>query len=116
MDAKTRARLEEAGYRFGDAADFLGLTDDERALVELRVAVSRAVRRLREEQQLTPKDLAARLKVRPSWVPRIELGTADVSLDLLFRGLFVLGGTLADASPPPPRPMSIKRKGQPAVV
>ena len=36
--------MEAAGYVFEDAEDFLELTSEERLLVELRVAVSRAVR------------------------------------------------------------------------
>ena len=35
MDKATRKRLEEAGFRVGDAGDFLGLTDEERELIEL---------------------------------------------------------------------------------
>lgn len=38
MDAKERKRLEAAGYWVGDAEDFLGLTEEERNIVELRVA------------------------------------------------------------------------------
>jgi predicted XRE-type DNA-binding protein len=96
MDKKKRAALEAAGFRVGDAEDFLGLTEAERRLVELRVNLSRTVRRLREEQQLTQKQLAAKLKSSQSRVAKIELGAADVSLDLLFRGLFTLGGGLPD--------------------
>jgi len=98
MDKQKRAALEAAGFRVGDAEDFLGLTEAERRLVELRVQLSRTVRRLREEQHLTQKQLAAKLKSSQSRVAKIELGAADVSLDLLFRGLFALGGGLPDLS------------------
>ncbi len=96
MDKKKRGALEAAGFRVGDAADFLGLTDAESQLVALRVQLSRAVRRLREEQQLTQKQLAAKLGSSQSRVAKIEIAAADVSLDLLFRGLFALGGGLPD--------------------
>lgn len=98
MDKKKRSTLEAAGFQIGDAGDFLGLTDEERRLVDLRVQLSRTVRRLREEQKLTQKQLAAKLKSSQSRVAKIELGAADVSLDLLFRGLFALGGGLPDLS------------------
>jgi len=96
MKRKKRTALEAAGFQAGDAEDFLGLTDTERRLVELRLKLSRTVRRLREEQHLTQKQLAAKLKSSQSRVAKIELGAADVSLDLLFRGLFALGGGLPD--------------------
>jgi hypothetical protein len=37
MDAAKRKALEAAGWRFGDAADFLGMTDEERQLLDARV-------------------------------------------------------------------------------
>lgn len=99
MDRKKKQRLEQAGFRIGDAEDFLGLTADERQLVELRLAVSRAVRRLREEASLTQADLAKRIDSSQSRIARIEAAAADVSLDLSFRALFALGGTLDDLAP-----------------
>ena len=96
MDKKKRAALEAAGFRVGDAEDFLDLTETEHRLVELRLKLSRAVRRLRKAQHLTQKQLAAKLKSSQSRVAKIELGATDVSLDLLFRGLFTLGGGLPD--------------------
>ncbi|HVS37411.1 MAG TPA: helix-turn-helix transcriptional regulator [Gemmataceae bacterium] len=96
MDKETRGRLEAAGFRVGDAEDFLGLTDEERRLVELRLAASRAVRRRREERGVTQLELARKLKSSQSRVAKIEAGAADVSLDLLIRALFVAGGEVAD--------------------
>jgi ribosome-binding protein aMBF1 (putative translation factor) len=96
MNKRKEKTLEAAGFRFGDAEDFLGLNEEERRLVELRVAVSRAVRRLRERRHLTQQQLATKLKSSQSRIAKIEAGAADVSLDLLFRGLFAVGGGLAD--------------------
>jgi len=100
MDKRKQKALEAAGFRIGDAEDFLELNEEERRLVELRMAVSRAVRRLRVRQHLTQQQLAARLKSSQSRVAKIEAGAADVSLDLLFRGLFSVGGSLADLTVP----------------
>jgi ribosome-binding protein aMBF1 (putative translation factor) len=96
MDLKKRKSLEAAGFRVGDAEDFLGLTEDERALVDLRVAVSRAIRRLREKRRLSQQQLAAKIRSSQSRVAKIEAAAAGVSLDLLFRTLFAVGGKLAD--------------------
>jgi hypothetical protein len=47
MDAAKQARLEAAGFRVGMVAEFLGLTPEEEALVEVRVALARALKERR---------------------------------------------------------------------
>ena len=98
MKSHKRKALESAGWRLGDASDFLGLTTEERELVELRLAVSRAVRRGRQAKKMTQEQLARALESSQSRVAKIEAGAADVSLDLMFRGLFAVGGKLADVA------------------
>jgi ribosome-binding protein aMBF1 (putative translation factor) len=96
MDKKTRKRLEAAGFRVGDAEDFLELTEEERRLVELRLAVSRAVRSQRKKHGVTQKQLAKKLRSSQSRVAKIEAAAGDVSLDLSLRALFAAGGGVAD--------------------
>lgn len=103
MNKAKRQAVTAAGFRVGDAEDFLELTEEERRLVELRVALSRTVRRLREGQSLTQQQLADRLQSSQSRVAKLEVGASDVSLDLLFRGLFAMGGGLSDLKAPSPR-------------
>lgn len=47
MDKKTKQALQRAGFRSGDAEDFLDLSKEERRLVALRVSRSRVARRAR---------------------------------------------------------------------
>jgi DNA-binding XRE family transcriptional regulator len=96
MNDKKRKALKAAGYRVGDVGDFLGLSAEERELVELRAAVSAAVRERRAERNLTQAELAGRLGSSQSRVAKIEAGSGDVSLDLMFRSLFAVGGRAAD--------------------
>src|SRR5262249_55126107 len=96
MNEEKRRALEAAGFVFEDAEDFLELPAEERRLVDLRLAVSRAVRARRQQQRLTQEQLARKLKSSQSRVAKLEAGSADVSLDLMFRGLFALGGSLKD--------------------
>jgi hypothetical protein len=98
MDKRKQQALEAAGFWVGDAEDFLELTAEERQFVALRVAVSRAVRRLRQERRLTQQQLAVKLKSSQSRIAKIEAGAGDVSLDLLFRSLFAVGGDLGDVT------------------
>lgn len=96
MNKGERKALEAAGFRVGTVAEFLGLTDEESRLVELRAALSRAIRRRRAIRGLTQKDVARLMKTSQPRVNRIEAGASDVSLDLMFRELFSLGGGLID--------------------
>jgi hypothetical protein len=111
MKPEKKKALEEAGFRIGNTEDFLGLTPEESNLVELRLAVSRTVRSRREHMRLTQRQLASRLKSSQSRIAKLEAGAPDVSLDLLFRSLFAVGGRLADiVSTQSPRRYSRQKK------
>ena len=96
MNIEKRQALEAAGWVFEDAEEFLELTPEERELVELRLAVSRAVRERRLRLRCTQAEVARLLKTSQPRVAKIEAGAPEVSLDLMFRGLFALGGTMKD--------------------
>lgn len=96
MEKKKQLRLEAAGFRLGNAEDFLQLSPEECDLVELRVTMSRTIRRLRLSRNLTQQELAARIHSSQSRVAKLEAGSPEVSLDLMFRGLFAVGGGLVD--------------------
>jgi predicted XRE-type DNA-binding protein len=96
MKEAKRQALKTAGFQIGTVQEFLGLNDAEAQLVELRVQLSKAVRRRREAQKLTQQEVATRLKSSQSRVAKIEAGLPDVSLDLMFRCLFSVGGKLED--------------------
>jgi transcriptional regulator with XRE-family HTH domain len=95
MDASERKALEAAGFRVGTVAEFLGLTEAEERLVELRVRLVKAIRRLREAQGISQTALARELKSSQSRIAKIEAGDPGVSLDLTLKGYFALGGDLA---------------------
>jgi transcriptional regulator with XRE-family HTH domain len=92
MDKAVHKALTDAGFRIGDYGDFLELSDEERSIVELRVAIVKAIRGYRESQQLTQKQLAVRMKSSQSRVAKIEAGATGISLDLLLRALAAVGG------------------------
>jgi hypothetical protein len=93
VEEAKRSRLADAGWRTGDAADFLGLTAEEAAFVELRLALARHLRDLRRQNSLTQGELAGRLGSSQSRVAKMEAADTSVSLDLLVKGLLVLGAT-----------------------
>jgi predicted XRE-type DNA-binding protein len=96
MNVARRKALTAAGVIFEDAEDFLELTEEERKLVRLRLAVSRAVRDRRKQLKLTQSQTAKLLKTSQPPIARMESGAEDVSLDQMFHGLFALGGSISD--------------------
>lgn len=98
MKTAKRKRVEAAGWRLGSAQEFLGLSDQEAAFVELKLALGSYVRRYRIRQRWTQTALAARLGSSQSRVAKVEAGDATVSLDLQVRALLALGGRPRDVA------------------
>lgn len=96
MKKAKRTRLEARGWRVGTPAEFLGLSAEEAALVETRLALSQALRRKRAALGLTQDQLARRLNSSQSRVAKMEAADKSVSVDLLLKGLFALGAKPAD--------------------
>ena len=61
MTEEQRRRLEAAGYRFTTVHEFLGLTSAEMALIDMKVALARALKALRRYRRLTQAQVAKRL-------------------------------------------------------
>src|SRR4051794_15620971 len=97
MDPDKRERLEAVGWRFGDAGDFLELTDVERRIIEVRWGLAKAVRAGREGRGMTRKDLATAIGSSQSWVAKIEAAAPDVTVGLMLRALFTAGGRLPES-------------------
>jgi len=93
MKASKRERLRKAGFKVGSAADFLGLSDEEQALVAMKLELVDGVKELRSEQRITQAELARRLGSSQSRVAKLEAGDRSVSIDLLMRALLSLGAS-----------------------
>jgi predicted XRE-type DNA-binding protein len=96
MKSRKRTRLEAAGWTVGSAQDFLGLSDAEAALIELKLALSAALRDQRKRRRLSQAQLARRLRSSQSRVAKMEAGDPSVSMDLLVRSLLALGASSMD--------------------
>jgi len=90
--AKTQ-RLKKAGWKVGTAKDFLGLTDEEAALIEMKLALARSLRERRLAHDLTQDDVAKQLGSSQSRVAKMEAADATVSMELLVRSLLLLGAS-----------------------
>lgn len=96
MHKGKKARLEAKGWRLGSAQEFLGLSDQESAYVELRLRLARSLRVRRQKRKLSQTDLAKMLRSSQSRVAKMEGGDPSVSIDLLIRSLLALGASNRD--------------------
>jgi DNA-binding XRE family transcriptional regulator len=96
MRASKRRQLERHGWKVGDAAEFLGLSPEEAAYIDLRQKLARGLRARRVSRKLTQTDLARAVHSSQSRVAKMESGDPSVSLDLLVRSLLALGASERD--------------------
>lgn len=96
MNPAKKKLLEKNGWAVGDAGDFLGLNEEERRFVELKMALAQGVRELRERLGLTQVALAERLGSSQSRVAKMEAADPSVSLDLTMKSVLHLGATTAE--------------------
>lgn len=98
MDPEKKKRLENKGWHVGDVQEFLGLSDAEMRLVEMRERLAEAVRRRRTESGMTQPQLAKALKTSQSRVSMIESAKAGVSMDQIVTALLAIGATASEVS------------------
>jgi predicted XRE-type DNA-binding protein len=96
MKASKRTALEKAGWKVGSAEDFLDLSSEERAFVEVKLALAGALRTRREQKRLTQAQVAKLLGSSQPRVAMMEAGDSSVTVDLLVRSLFAIGATPKD--------------------
>ncbi len=91
MKNTKKKRLETKGWKVGTAAEFLRLSPEESAYIEMKLALSKNLQERRKDKSLTQEQLARLLKSSQSRVAKMETGDPSVSLDLLVRSLLILG-------------------------
>jgi transcriptional regulator with XRE-family HTH domain len=78
--------------------EFLGLTDEEAAYIEVKLRLASSLRVRRRRRRLTQAELARLLRSSQSRVAKMEIGDPSVSLDLLVRSLLALGASTVELS------------------
>lgn len=96
MLREKKTRLERKGWKVGTAQEFLGLSDEEAAYVELRLRLADSLRGRRRRRSLSQIELAKLVGSSQSRVAKMEGGDPSVSIDLLVRALLALGATPRD--------------------
>ena len=90
MDKKKQKKLEAAGWKVGNAEDFLELTQVESDYISLKIALSKHLKTRRQSLRLTQKDFAGMIHSSQSRVAKMEAGDPGVTLDLLVKSLLTL--------------------------
>ncbi|SRR5258708_11589785 len=84
--------LESRGWKIGNAREFLKLTDQEEAYVELRLKLADALKRQRMRRNLTQADHGEDHEVQPVACGENGIGRCfRLSLNLLVRSLLAIG-------------------------
>ncbi len=91
MKASKRKTLERLGFKVGTVQEFLDLSDEEMAVIDLKIQLIDLLKYVRSEKGVSQHGLATMIGSSQSRVAKIEAGGADVSLDLICRALFALG-------------------------
>ncbi|MEE8632805.1 MAG: helix-turn-helix domain-containing protein [Candidatus Bathyarchaeia archaeon] len=93
MDKNRTRNLKEKGWKIGGIEDFLELSEEELAYIELKVELSEMVKDIRQKKDLTQVNAAKLIKSSQSRLSKIEAADSSVSIDLQIRSLLALGAS-----------------------
>jgi hypothetical protein len=91
MHNSKKKRLEAKGWKVGSTKEFLELSAEEEAYIEIKLKLAESFRERRLRCRMTQSDVAKAIKSSQSRVAKMEAGDRSVSMDLLVRSLLALG-------------------------
>lgn len=91
MNKAKMEQLSKKGWKSGSASEFLNLSTEEAAYVELKLSLSRYLSKKRTSKHWTQEQLAEKIHSSQSRIAKMENGDPTVSVDLLIKSLFALG-------------------------
>lgn len=91
MDKRKKEKPAKKGWKVGSVAEFLDLSAEESAYIEMKLALSEKLRGRRLRKKLTQAELAKAIESSQSRVAKMEAGDPTVSIDLLVKSLLALG-------------------------
>ena len=96
MQQTKRKKLQAKGWKLGSAAQFLDLTPQEAAFIQMKISLARYLKSLRLAKGMSQTDLAKLIESSQSRVAKMEAGEPSVSMDLLVKALLALGASQKD--------------------
>ena len=120
MRKPKRKRLEAKGWKIGTVKEFLRLSDEESAYIDLKIKLAGGLRQRRQQQGLSQLDLAAKLQSSQSRVAKMEagrsigfLGFAD---SISYQSWSIRAGAISDHRHSPSRIARTRRNQRPAAM
>ena len=98
MRENKRRKIVAAGWKVGSTEEFLGLTPDESAYIEMKLALSHSLRQRRLKSKLSQTELAKMVHSSQSRIAKMEAGDPSVSIDLIMKSLLALGASPKDVA------------------
>ncbi|HPW93552.1 MAG TPA: helix-turn-helix transcriptional regulator [Fibrobacteraceae bacterium] len=96
MEKIKKKKLEAKGWTVGDIDGFLGLDEAEMTIVEMKVALAKALVEKRKSSNVTQVNMAKIIGSSQSRVAKIEKADSSVSLELMIKSFLSLGATKKD--------------------
>jgi len=93
MKPSKRKKLHSAGWKIGSADEFLDLSADESAYIDMKLALSESLRKKRIKRKLSQVAFANLISSSQSRVAKMEAGDVTVSIDLLIKSLLAIGAS-----------------------
>ncbi len=91
MTSLLNKKLQNSDWQIGQVDEFLQLTAQESALIDIRLALAQATKQARVAHDLSQAELAKRMKSSQSRIAKIETADPSVSIDLMVRALLASG-------------------------
>ena len=91
MTERKKKILVANGYTITDSADWLGLSNEEAQIVNMRVALAQELERVRKSKGITQAELARRVGTKQSGVARMLNNPDTSTMDNLIKALIALG-------------------------
>lgn len=92
MEQAKRQHLEAKGWKVGTVSEFLELTQEESDLIEIKLALSRSLKK-RRQGLMTQAELADKIYSSQPRIAKAENGDSSVSIELLIRAMLATGAT-----------------------
>ena len=91
LDPKKRARIEAMGGRVTTVEEWLDITPEDVAVIDMKIRLGEELRARRRKKKLSQERVAGILKTSQGRVSKLEKGQA--TLDQLARSVLALGGS-----------------------
>ncbi len=96
MKSTKRTKLEKSGWKVGSVNEFLDLSAEEAAYLEMKIALSDSLKEQRLKEKMSQIELAKLVNSSQSRIAKMEAGDPSVSIDLLIKSLLALGASRKD--------------------